>query len=135
MRLRVVCGLSDTMAILAPTMRLRREDLPAFGRPMSETNPAFTSFAGCHPLLTAGRRQDRFATDSSRLQFRHARNAHLSYTPPFGVDHLDVQPVDVKRLADGRHVTQMTQEKATNGFEPFPLDGHVQAIGNLVDIG
>ena len=39
-RLRVVCGLSETMATLVPMMRLRSVDLPAFGRPMSETDPA-----------------------------------------------------------------------------------------------
>ena len=41
MRLRVVCGLSDTMAIFVPTSRLRSVDLPAFGRPMSDTKPDF----------------------------------------------------------------------------------------------
>src|SRR5258706_444577 len=32
MRLRVVCGFEVTMAIFWPTSRLRRVDLPAFGR-------------------------------------------------------------------------------------------------------
>ena len=40
MRLRVVCGLSETIATLAPTMRLSSVDLPALGRPMSEAKPA-----------------------------------------------------------------------------------------------
>src|ERR687898_307661 len=39
-RFLVVCGLSETMATLVPTMRLRRVDLPAFGRPINEANPA-----------------------------------------------------------------------------------------------
>ena len=36
---RVVWGLLDTMAIFSPKSRLRRVDLPTFGRPMREMNP------------------------------------------------------------------------------------------------
>src|SRR6476469_1469509 len=36
---RVVCGLSETIAILPPTMLLTSVDLPTFGRPASATNP------------------------------------------------------------------------------------------------
>src|SRR5882672_5232205 len=41
--LRVVWGLSVTMEIFSPTRRLRRVDLPEFGRPMMETKPDFIS--------------------------------------------------------------------------------------------
>jgi len=37
MRVRVVCGLSETMAIFSPTTRLRSVDFPALGRPTMET--------------------------------------------------------------------------------------------------
>src|SRR5262245_20955730 len=40
MRLRVVCGLSDTAATRSPTRRLRSVDFPALGRPTSATVPA-----------------------------------------------------------------------------------------------
>ena len=33
MRVRVVCGLRDTMAIFWPIIRLSREDLPTLGLP------------------------------------------------------------------------------------------------------
>ena len=33
MRLRVVCGLCDTIAIFSPTRRFRSVDFPTFGRP------------------------------------------------------------------------------------------------------
>ena len=36
MRVRVVCGLSETIATFVPTIRLRSVDFPALGRPMSE---------------------------------------------------------------------------------------------------
>ena len=36
---RVVCGLSEAMAILEPTSALVSVDLPAFGRPTKQANP------------------------------------------------------------------------------------------------
>src|SRR5688572_28500343 len=45
MRVRVVCGLSETIASLCPTMRLSSVDLPALGRPRKETKPAFITSA------------------------------------------------------------------------------------------
>jgi hypothetical protein len=39
MRLRVVCGLGETMATFWPTRVLTSVDLPAFGRPTIATNP------------------------------------------------------------------------------------------------
>src|SRR3954451_2095770 len=36
---RVVCGLSATMATFCPTSAFNNVDLPAFGRPMIETKP------------------------------------------------------------------------------------------------
>ncbi len=41
MRVRVVCGLSETMASFVPTSRFSNVDLPALGRPMNEMNPTF----------------------------------------------------------------------------------------------
>ena len=40
MRVRVVWGLSDTIATFVPTMRLSSVDLPAFGRPTRDAKPA-----------------------------------------------------------------------------------------------
>jgi GTPase Era involved in 16S rRNA processing len=36
---RVVCGLEEVMAILAPTSALVSVDLPALGRPTKQANP------------------------------------------------------------------------------------------------
>src|SRR5258707_11197836 len=38
-RLRVVCGFSETIETFCPRMRLRSVDLPALGRPTSATTP------------------------------------------------------------------------------------------------
>src|SRR5258708_2432496 len=40
-RLRVVCGLSETMATFWPTSVFTSVDLPTLGRPTTETNPAW----------------------------------------------------------------------------------------------
>src|SRR3954453_2200419 len=45
---RVVCGLSETMAILRPTIALTIVDLPTFGRPASATKPLRV---GIHHLI------------------------------------------------------------------------------------
>ncbi len=39
MRLRVVCGLGDTIATFCPTNWLINVDLPTFGRPITATKP------------------------------------------------------------------------------------------------
>src|SRR5437763_16938140 len=51
MRLRVVCGLEETIETLWPRIRLRRVDLPALGRPTMATTPKRPSpGASRHPL-------------------------------------------------------------------------------------
>ena len=45
MRVRVVCGLSETIATFWPTSRFSSVDLPALGRPTSATKPAFMRIA------------------------------------------------------------------------------------------
>src|SRR5690242_971188 len=98
MRVRVVWGLSETMASLVPTMRLSRDDLPAFGRPTNETKPALTSFPRVPDLF----RLIRFGS-------RRARHPHFANTAALRIDDLDVQAVDVERLSDCGHVTEMAQ--------------------------
>src|SRR5260221_9041451 len=39
MRLRVVCGFSETMETFCPRIRFRSVDLPALGRPTRATTP------------------------------------------------------------------------------------------------
>ena len=48
----VVCGLSETMLTLVPSIWLIRVDLPAFGRPTKVTKPDFIR------LPRGGRRSD-----------------------------------------------------------------------------
>ena len=101
-RWRVVCGLSETIATFWPTNRLSSVDLPAFGRPTSETNPAFT-----RRLL--GRR-------------RQPPDADLVDAAALGLEDLDVEAVDREPLADRRHAADARQHVAADRLEPAVLD-------------
>ena len=73
------------MASLVPTSRLSSVDLPAFGRPMSETKPDFID-------RLAGRLRRRGSCGHLRGAI-----AHLVDPPALGVEHLDAQAVDSNR--------------------------------------
>ena len=54
-RLRVVWGRGETIASFWPTRRFRSVDLPVFGRPINETNPARVIVAGpARPVPSVG---------------------------------------------------------------------------------
>src|SRR5262245_57168346 len=108
MRVLVVCGLSDTMASLWPTMRLRSVDLPAFGRPRNETKPDL-------PLIL----------DGCSLA---AAEADLGDTSTFDLEHLDVETINIEALADVRHAPQMRQKISADRFETLALDFDTEAV-------
>src|SRR5215813_5367879 len=78
MEVRVVCGLSATMATFCPTSALSRVDLPALGRPTIETKPdrndlsmsyrlRFTKAYLFHAQLVAGQNVDADAVPLHRF--------------------------------------------------------------------
>ena len=97
MRWRVVCGLSETIATFWPTNRLSSVDLPAFGRPTSETNPAFTS-------------RPRRPAAAARA------DADLVDAAPLGLEDLDVEAVDRRtarrRPARGRRASARSRRRS-----------------------
>ena len=70
-------------------MRFRREDFPALGRPINDTNPDFTLFPGVADLL-------RFVLCAGDSNFADAS--------PFRVDDFDVKAIDIERLANCRNM-------------------------------
>ena len=112
MRWRVVCGLSETIATFWPTNRLSSVDLPAFGRPTSETNPAFT-----RRLLGA----------PARLP----PDADLVDAPALGLEDLDVEAVEREALADRRHAADARQHVAADGLELAVLDLDAEPLDHL----
>ena len=53
MRLRVVCGLSETIATFSPTSRLTSVDLPTLGRPTTATKPEWKAVVGAASVVMA----------------------------------------------------------------------------------
>src|ERR1051326_2865640 len=53
MEVRVVCGLSATMATFCPTRAFSSVDFPAFGKPTSDTNPDLKCSPMCDCLRLA----------------------------------------------------------------------------------
>src|SRR5215203_4548176 len=158
MRFLVVCGLSETMAILVPTSRLSSVDLPAFGRPTRETKPDFIirlQAPGSSLQATSGPRlwlqPDRPGACSlepaawfSRpllviaLDHRGALelpDPHLVHPPALGFEHLDVQPVHLEHVANGGHTPHLAQDEAAHRLEALALDVNFEALGQLVDVG
>src|SRR5436305_10669100 len=135
MRLRVVCGLSDTIASFVPTMRLSSVDLPAFGRPMRETKPLFMT--ANHPVANHRGQRDPLRSPNHRIGRRTffprplcirvlggdlTRDAHAVDPPPLDFEHLDREPVDLEALADRGHAADAREQIAADRLEAFALD-------------
>src|SRR5947207_5039233 len=99
MRVRVVCGLSETIASLVPTSRFSSVDFPAFGRPMSDTKPDFIGgnpYHGAHRNERSSRGLERkiaafpVARGGSFRVFRGnvLGHAHFVDASPLHVEHL-----------------------------------------------
>src|SRR5271170_1922610 len=82
MRLRVVCGLGETMATLRPTSLLTSVDLPALGRPTMATNPDLNGMQGLYAGAPQGDTRD------FSLEVLEGVNDFLAAC--FGVIHGDV---------------------------------------------
>src|SRR3954453_24167986 len=93
---RVVCGLSETIAILRPTSALTSVDLPTFGRPASATKPERVVIARpkSQEPAPAGSRTCREATRSSPAQQLALQREHLA------VVGLVIHPREVQRAVD-----------------------------------
>src|SRR2546426_6734084 len=76
-RLRVVCGRGETIASFWPTRRFRRVDLPVFGRPMSETNPARVIVTGAASPAALGAWPEQGA-----IRLRPARRSSFQKAGP-----------------------------------------------------
>src|SRR2546421_3415492 len=113
------------MASFVPTSRFNSVDLPAFGRPMNETNPDFIAPPDEPRFFLCVFRVDRR---------RDLGDPHLVDTAALGIENLNAEAIDVKALADGRHAADLREQVAADGLESFALDLNVQSIGQLVDV-
>src|SRR5687767_11180293 len=115
-RVRVVWGLSETIASFWPTMRLSSVDFPALGRPMRAMVPH--RMAGEPRLL---------------LGSGPAAHAYLGDPAPLDFQHLDRQLARLEGLPDVGHPAQLRQQVAAEGLETLTLDGDAQPVSHLVD--
>ena len=118
MRLRVVCGLSETIASFWPTSRLRSVDLPALGRPTSATKPAFMPWLRPPSRGTGSRRLIR-----TRVMRRCC-----------GIDDLHVEAVHFDVLAHGGHPAEARQQESADGLEALASIVDLHQLGHLVDV-
>src|SRR3954447_25950605 len=103
---RVVCGLSDTIDTLVPSMRLSRVDFPTLGRPTSEANPERTS----------GPRARLGAVGGSRLLGRlELGDADAADAPALHLLGGEPVAVELDRFTLGRHVAEQVEHQATDG--------------------
>src|SRR5215210_2033234 len=109
-RVRVVCGLSEVMATLVPTMRFTSVDLPTLGRPTKVTNPDRTSSA----LDARGRR---------RVERVQAVDTHASDPPTHHALRAQLPARHLHRLTLGGDVPELGEEQ--------PADRVPVAFGKL----
>src|SRR5579862_999632 len=98
---RVVCGLSATMAIFAPTSAFNSVDLPALGRPRIETKP--DTNPGAEP-------------SASLIRYRRfgLAHTHLRYPQFIPRRHFDADAVAVHKLAALRNAPQPLGNQAAH---------------------
>ena len=77
--------------------RFSRDDLPAFGRPISETKPDFIVGRRADRSRSFARVADFFLCDV--FLWRHAGDAHLPDAAPFRIDDFHVQAIDIEHFA------------------------------------
>src|SRR5947209_221297 len=88
---RVICGFSETIASLPPTSALSRVDLPAFGRPIIETNPE----------RCGGGATDESGIGAGLLSLRHA---DLLDTQFIACQNVNANALTLHRLAGARNM-------------------------------
>src|SRR5450432_3150195 len=105
MAVRVVCGLSATMATFCPTRAFSSADFPAFGRPIKETNPDLK-------VLFIG----LFSIESGLETYRcELTNANLAHAQFIADQHFHADTVAFHHLPGLGHAAQPFADQASDG--------------------
>src|SRR5262252_4444170 len=125
-RVRVVCGLSETIATFSPTSALTSVDLPALGRPTTAISP--TLIAGSGGGLPDGRLETR-RSGARRL------DADAVDAPPVRLLDREAEvrlPVCLARLRD---VAEPAREESPDGRELLALRPAREEVADDLDVG
>src|SRR5262245_39032745 len=124
------------MASFEPTSRLRSVDLPAFGRPMRDTNPHFmsrhdrrTRHASTSPCGDAV-----FMGGFLGMRASVAHDPDLVDAAALDFQHVDGQAVDLDAFADGRHASEMIEQISSDRLKALAFDLYPQTLADLVDV-
>src|SRR5262245_43099238 len=108
-------------------MQLSNVDLPALGRPINETNPAFMDVTSQPQLpipyseVGRGNRELRLSL-GGRGGILASPRANLGDPATLDFEHLERELVQIDDLADVRHAAQGRQQIPADGFEPLTFD-------------
>src|SRR5688500_12003388 len=110
-RVRVVCGLFETMASFSARSRLSRVDLPALGRPTSATAPERSA-------LERGARESApgSANLPALLLLEQPLHAHPPRAPVVGALDHEAQPLHLDGLPHARHVPEEAEGQSAHGL-------------------
>src|SRR5689334_4735733 len=73
----------------------------------------------------------RLFAGGHRLEAAHADTADAA---GFGLDDLDIEPIDLVMLAHRRHATEARQQEAADRLEAVALDIDLHQVGHLFDV-
>src|SRR5258708_7760494 len=119
MRLRVVWGLGVTMAIFSPTSTLSSVLLPAFGRPMMETNPERNPMSGRHFF---------------RLGLRFgAADPHFVDPAVGGFEHLKAQAAIFNHFTGFWNTSCQSTHQFANSGRIVWLKAHIEQYLQMID--
>src|SRR5215471_7472293 len=69
----------------------------------------------------------------SGIHGRGLAEAHLVDAATLGLEHFDVQAVELERFAHGGHAAQAREDVAADGPEALRLDLEVEAIAQILE--
>ncbi len=129
---RVVCGLLDVMATLLPTRALVSVDLPAFGRPTRQANPAtYPSLA--HPARSSstGSALPVWLLDGlDRLDDDGGDAVPATGHPLRG----EAQPGHLARRPEDGHPPDRLRDEAADRVDLVLVEVHLEHLTEIVDV-
>src|SRR5215207_2234292 len=127
---RVVCGFELVIATFSPTRAFMSVDLPTFGRPTNETNPARYS-ATVIPSVELARVEGRLGVDERLVGFDEDRGDALA--PALGALRLEHETGDGDAIAGLRQPAELFGEQAPRRVDVLVFEVEPEQLAEFVD--